>query len=479
MIRRCLLRSIVALSWMVATSFALALETGDPLAERISDIRLGDLLEMREDGVVRVLIPYSLTSFYLDRGKEKGIAVEFLREFEKTLNAGIKKEVLKTTVVLIPTRRDQLIADLVEGRGDLIVANMTVTEERAASIDFASPILTGVRELVVTGKDAPAIASLDDLSGMEIHIRRSSSYFESLQTVNEALAGKGLEPANLVLVDERLEDEDLLEMIQAGILPAIVIDEHKAHLWLQVLDGLQLHADVPLREGGEIAWAMRKNSPELKAAVDKFMGKARKGTTFGNILFRRYYRDSDWLKNPKITEYREKLDHLRQLFQKYGSQFDIDYLLLAAQAFQESKFDQSARSRAGAVGVMQLLPSTANDPNVNVKNIEELERNIEAGAKYMRFIADRYFSDEGLSEEQRIFFAFAAYNAGPNRVVRIRKKAKDPDQWFRNVEWDVARSVGTEPVRYVKNIYRYYLVFRGLEERRDATGRAGPRLGNK
>jgi membrane-bound lytic murein transglycosylase MltF len=216
---------------------------------------------------------------------------------------------------------------------------------------------------------------------------------------------------------------------------------------------------------------MRKNSPELKAAIDKFMGKARKGTTFGNILFRRYYRNSDRLRNPKLTEYREKLDHLRQLFQKYGSQFNIDYLLLAAQAFQESKFDQSARSRAGAIGVMQLLPSTAADPNVNVKNINDLERNIEAGAKYMRFIADRYFSDEGLSEEQRILFAFAAYNAGPNRVVRIRNKANDPSQWFGSVEWDVASSVGTEPVRYVKNIYRYYLVFRGFEKRRDARER--------
>ena len=275
----------------------------------------------------------------------------------------------------------------------------------------------------------------------------------------------------MVLVDERLEDEDLLEMIQAGILPAVVIDEHKAHLWLQVLEGLQLHTDVPLREGGEIAWAMRKNSPELKAAVDKFMDKTRKGTTFGNILFRRYYRDSDWLKNPKLTKYREKLDHLRQLFKKYGSQFNIDYLLLAAQAFQESKFDHSVRSRAGAIGVMQILPSTAADPNVNVKNIKKLERNIEAGAKYMRFIADHYFGDKDLSEDQRILFAFAAYNAGPNRIVRIRKKAKDPGQWFGSVEWDVANSVGTEPVRYVRNIYRYYLVFRGFEERRDATRR--------
>lgn len=471
MIRRRLLRSIAALSWIVAASLALALETGDPLAERISGIRLGDLSGMREAGVVRVLIPFSLTSYYLDRGELKGIAVELLREFEKTLNAGIKKEVQKTTIVLIPTHRDQLIALLVEGRGDLIVANMTVTEERAASVDFASPILTDVRELVVTDKGVPALASLADLSGMEIHVRRSSSYFESLQAANEALAKKGLEPANVVLVDERLEDEDLLEMIQAGILPAIVIDEHKAHLWLQVLDGLQLHTDAPLREGGEIAWAMRKNSPELKAAVDRFMDKARKGTTFGNILFRRYYRDSDWLKNPKLTKYREKLDHLRQLFKKYGSQFNIDYLLLAAQAFQESKFDHSVRSRAGAIGIMQILPSTAADPNVNVKNIKELERNIEAGAKYMRFIADRYFGDKDLSEEQRIFFALAAYNAGPNRVVRIRKKAKDPGQWFGSVEWDVANSVGTEPVRYVKNIYRYYLVFRGFEERRNATGR--------
>jgi membrane-bound lytic murein transglycosylase MltF len=465
MIFRCLLRSIVALSWIVAATLAFALETGDPLAEDISEVWLGDLSGMREEGVVRVLIPYSFTSFYLDRGEEKGTAVELLREFEKTLNAGTKNEVRKTTVALVPTSRDKLIDHLVAGRGDLIVANMTITQERAARVDFASPILTDVRELVVTGKNAPPLASLEDLSGMEIHVRRSSSYFQSLQALNKTLAEKGFAPANVMLVDERLEDEDLLEMVQAGILPAIVIDEHKAHLWLQVLDGLQLHTDVPLREGGEIAWAMRKNSPELMAAVNKFMGKAKRGTTLGNILFRRYYRDSERLKNPKLAKYQEKLDHLRQLFKKYGGQFNIDYLLLAAQAFQESKFDQSVRSRVGAVGVMQVLPSTAADPNVNVANIEELEPNIEAGAKYIRFIADHRFGDQDLSEEQRIFFAFAAYNAGPNRVARIRMQAKNPNQWFGSAEWDVARAVGTEPVRYVKNIYRYYLVFRGIEER--------------
>ncbi len=442
-----------------------ALDSADTMVEFVTAPWHGDYSAMKKDKAVRVLIPYSITSYYIDKGKEKGLTVEYMREFQTFLNKSIKKEIDKVRIVLIPTRRDQLISGLVEGHGDIAAANLTITPERLEKVDFSTPVFTGVRELIITKKDAPEIAKLEDLSGKEVHVRESSSYFASLRSTNEALKEKGLAPITVVTVDERLEDEDLLEMVNTDIIPAIVMDEHKAKLWLGLFDGVKAHGEFPIRDGGEIAWAFRKKSPELEKVVNAFLATAKVGTSLGNILKRRYYSDINKLINPKTDAYDKKLQELIGLFRKYGEKYDIDPMLLAAQAFQESKFNNNAKSRAGAVGIMQLLPSTARDPNVNIKDFRKLENNIEAGAKYMRFVADHYFADADIPDLQKILFVFASYNAGPNRVARVRKKAKDPNAWFDNVEWEVSRAAGAEPIKYVKNIYIYYLVFTKLMER--------------
>ena len=451
----------------LATVFAgsgHALTSANTLADYVKEPWFGDYLAMKKEKSVRVLIPYSITGYYLDRGREKGLTVEYMREFENSLNMGIRKEIDKVRIVLVPSKRDELISGLVNGHGDIAAANLTITPERLEKVDFSNPLRRGVRELVITRKDAPDINELADLAGMEIHVRESSSYFDSLVRANAELTQSGQSPITIVTVDERLEDEDLLEMVHTGIVPAIVMDEHKANLWLGLFDDTRSHDGFALRTGGEIGWAFRKQSPELKKVVNDFIATARVGTTLGNILNRRYYSDINRLINPKTDAYNKKLDELEKLFAKYGAKYNIDPMLLAAQAFQESRFNNNARSRAGAVGIMQLLPSTARDPNVNIRNFTQLENNIEAGAKYMRFVADRYFTDTDIPDLDRILFVFASYNAGPNRVARVRQKAKDPTIWFDNVEWEVARAAGAEPIKYVKNIYIYYLVFSKFRE---------------
>ena len=137
-----------------------------------------------------------------------------------------------------------------------------------------------------------------------------------------------------------------------------------------------------------------------KKILDAFVEKNKKGTILGNILFKRYLQNTQWVRNAYSKEDMERFEQTVKLFQKYSDQYDFDWLMIAALGYQESRIDQSKRSPVGAVGVMQLLPSTAKDPNVNIPGIEELEDNIHAGAKYLRFLYDRYFEKEQLMEEK-------------------------------------------------------------------------------
>ncbi len=424
----------------------------------------GDLDGMAERGQLRALVTYSKTNYFLDGGTQRGITYEALREFETFLNKRLGRRTLKVSVVIIPVRRDELLPAVAEGLGDLAAANLTITPSREQTVDFSEPLAQGIAEVVVTGPAAPELEELDDLSGMEIHARPSSSYWASLTRLNQDLVGRGLDPIQLIPADEFLEDEDLLEMVNAGLLPMAVVDSHKAEFWAGVFDNLVVRRDLVLRSDASIGWAFRKNSPQLAAAVSDFSTSHRAGTLFGNVILQRYLKQNKWVKNHLADADRERIRSMIHLFQEYGDQYGFDFLMLAALAYQESGLDQSKRSRTGAVGVMQMLPSTATDPNVDIPNIEELEANIHAGTKYLRFLRDRYFSDQDLPDLDRQLFTFAAYNAGPARVRKLRTEAAemglDPNSWFGNVEVVAAKRVGRETVQYVSNISKYYVAYR-------------------
>jgi len=447
---------------------AAAADKDRPLEEALlrNEKWLGDFDEMVKQRTIRALVVYSKTFYFLDRGRQRGITYEFLKEFEKFVNNKLKTKKLKIHVVIIPVRRDELIPGLVEGFGDIAAANLTITPERQKQVDFSNPLLSGVKELLVTGPAAPPVTSLDDLAGAEIHVRRSSSYYESLVQLNESFKRAGKPQIELVLADEIFQDEDLLEMVNAGLNPMIVMDSHKAKFWEQVFDDIRVHPDIAVRTGGEIAWMFRKKSPKLAAVVNEFLKGHKMGTLFGNILLKRYLRDTKYVKNSVSEEELKKFKAMVEYFKKYADQYDFDYLMIGAQAYQESGLEQNKRSPAGAVGVMQLLPSTAADPNVGIANIEKLENNIHAGTKYLRFIIDQYYKDESMDDVDKLLFAFASYNAGPARVNGLRKKAAgtglNPNVWFHNVEMVAAKEIGRETVQYVSNIYKYYIVYRML-----------------
>ena len=425
---------------------------------------VGDLDAMAERGVVRALVVYTLGQYFLDGATQRGATYEALAEFERFLNDRLGRGKVKVAVLIIPVQRDELLPALERGLGDIAAASLTITDSRRETVDFSDPFLTGVRELVVTGPAGQGLKSLDDLSGREIHVRRSSSYWRSLSKLNDDLRSRDLEPVELVPVEEFLQDEDLLEMVNAGMLPAIIVDSHKAQFWAQFFDHITVHEDFAVRTGGSIGWAYRKDSPQLAEVVNAFVKKHKQGTLLGNVILNRYLKNTKWARNALSGEDAARFERTIEVFGKYGEQFGFDRLMLAALAYQESGLDQSVRSKAGAVGIMQVLPSTAADPNVGIPDITTLENNIHAGTKYLRFLRDRYFSDPGVDDLNQTLFSFASYNAGPARVAKLREEASrtglDPDVWFGNVEHVAAKRVGRETVQYVSNIAKYYVAYR-------------------
>lgn len=431
--------------------------------ERLTAPAVRDFDEMKQARLVRALLAHSRTLFYSDRGKQRGISADSVREFERWINRKYRRSLgaRPITVALIPTPRDKLIEHLREGRGDIAVANLTITPSRQAQVDFSVPELKNVSEIVVTGPASPRLARLADLAGREVHVRRHSSYYDSLVELNERFARDGRKPMQLRLVPDALEDEDLMEMLSAGLLEIIVVDDWKAKLWAKILPKIKPRPQLALRTGADIAWAFRQGSPQLEKEVNAFL-KSRKHygklTEWELLETRRRIRR---IENATRSSEWRKFEKTIALFRKYGERYGVDPLMVAAQGYRESRLDQGARSPAGAIGIMQLLPETGRA--MAVGDIRRLEPNIHAGVKYLRSLMDRYFDDPELDEQNRTLFAVAAYNAGPTRISRLRSRAQrqglDADIWFDNVEIAAGRAVGREPVLYVRDVFKYYAAY--------------------
>ncbi len=429
---------------------------------RIKETFTGDLPQIIERRLLRVLISYSRTNYFIDFGTERGFEYELLRKYEEHLNQG-RKLSQRVIVVFIPVPLEKLLSDLEAGRGDIAAGGLTVSEHRRRRVDFSTPYIPSVHEVVVSRSGGATIAEVDDLSGREVWVRRGSTYENSLRALNSRLEAAGKKPVKIVDAPPHLGTEDLLELLNAGVFDFTVADQHIAEAWAGALPKIRVHPDLGVSTGGSIAWAIRKKSPALKADLDAFVKSIRKGTLTGNIFFNRYFKASKWISNPLSKADQKRLEQLRHLFQKYGEIYGFDWLALAAVGYQESGLDQSQRSRAGAVGVMQLKPSTAADKNVNVTPIDTIENNIHAGTKYLAFLRDRYFSDPEIPDGARFDFTLAAYNTGPARVASLRREAAekgyDRNLWFGNVETVAAARVGSETLKYVANINKYYLAY--------------------
>jgi len=297
----------------------------------------GDLDGMIERRVIRILTVPSKTSYFLDKGVQRGTAVEYARLFEDALNKKLaaekklKDKNLKVRLVFIPVQSDDLLPALAAGKGDIAAANLTITPARQKLVDFSAAGMSNVSEIAVTGPASPQIGSLDDLAGKEIFVRKSSSYYESLVALNKKFAAEKKPPVKLKEAPEALHDEDLLEMLNAGLVAIVVVDNHIANFWKQVFPKLILHDNIAVRTGGEIAWAIRKGTPQLKAALDDFAARNKSGTAMGNQILTRYLKNVKYVKNSASEEERKKFMALIQYFQKYSDKYDVDWLLMGAQ----------------------------------------------------------------------------------------------------------------------------------------------------
>jgi membrane-bound lytic murein transglycosylase MltF len=434
--------------------------TGLDLASRLAKWT-GDLDGMEQRRTIRVLTSHNRTLYFIDKGIERGTAADQGRLLETELNKTMADGHLKVSVIFVPVSRDELLPALMDGRGDIVMGNLTITPERQKRVDFVDPWIANVDEIVVTGPEGPPIASLDSLSGQEVFVRESSSYYESLVTLNADFATRGLAPAILVPAPEELEDEDLLEMAAAGLVKVVVVDNHKAWFWQRVIPSLKLYPSVALRKGADVAWAIRKDSPKLKAALNAFLATNGKHSLNGRMIFRRYLLNTQYVKSATAEAEMKRFRQLIAYFRKYGSQYNLDWMLMAAQGYQESRLNQQAKSHVGAIGVMQIMPATGKE--LKVGDISQTEANIHGGVKYVRFMIDRYYKDEPMDDLNKGLFALAAYNCGPGRVRQLRREAAarglDGNVWFDNVERIAAEKIGRETVTYVSNIYKYYVSY--------------------
>ncbi|MEO1192176.1 MAG: lytic transglycosylase F [Pseudomonadota bacterium] len=433
---------------------------------------------MVKRGMIRALVVYDEVFYYLDGFQEKGLTFQELNLFEKELNRDLKlHRGHQVEVIFIPVERDRLIPDLLAGKGDIAAANITVTPEREAKVDFTQPFTEGVDELLVSSPGFPKITGTDGLSGQKVAVRPQSSFHGSLLELNKTLTAAGKDPVDIIEVDANLTDGAITQLVSEGLYPATLLDSYETQLWHEIFPKLQIHKDVALRKDAKIAWAIRKDSPKLKKELDRFVRTHKFGTRITNILVNRYLKNPHHVRHAMEMLKHESKKETVKFFKTYADQYEFDWLLLIAQGYQESKLDQNLRSAAGAVGLMQLLPSTAAGPPIEIRDISKAGPNVHAGAKYMRYILDTYFNDASIPPQDQHMLALAGYNAGPNRIAGLRKRAKaqglDPNRWFGSMEVLVARTVGRQPVDYVRNIFEYYVAYTRAQTLQQAEVMAG------
>nr|WP_321513274.1 transporter substrate-binding domain-containing protein [uncultured Pseudodesulfovibrio sp.] len=431
--------------------------------ERVSRNWTGDLFEAIEQGrPVRVLVSYNQTNFFLSKGVMRGLEVDLMGAYRRYLDKNNPGKKIRMVFLAVPF--DQLLPALLDGRGDIVAAGLTVTGDRQERVAFSFPYRQNIKDIVVGGYRSQVLMSLDDLAGKKLHVMSGSSYIEHLHAVSRSLEARGMDPVDVIEADPDLVTEDLLEMVARGFINYVVAEDQLAEVWKKSMPGLRLFNDVVIHSGDQLAWAVRPGNKEFKESLDAFSRTVRQGTLKGNMFYKRYFVNEEHVLNYNDPLERGRLEPMAKLFQKYADKYGFDWLKVAAMAFQESGFNQDMRSIRGAVGVMQIKPSTASDPNVNIKDIEKLDNNIHAGTKYLHFLCEKYFKD--IDPEHRVDFALAAYNAGPARVRGLRRKAAemglDPDRWFGNVEWVAYNEIGHETPDYVAHVQMYYAAYKSM-----------------
>ena len=448
---------LIALCLMLLPLTATARLAGPLQAGQPSQVR--DLAQIRSSQVLRVLVNQSRNSSGQVQGESIGVEYHRLRAFERYLN-GHARDGQEITLKIIPKAKDQLLGALLRGEGDLMAPGELLDVKPTHAVTPSDPIIERVPLMLVGVKGERRYTRLEQLSGRTVALTTGSAAGEALNVINQKLALRKLPPVNIEWVDPTLAVEDVLEMVQAGIYHLTLVEQPIAERWAKLMPKLRFDRKVLVSEPGAMRWYVRRDASMLRASVDRFL------TTYTvpadqNVAFERVYRRLYRVHYPLARADRQKLEKLRPVLQKHAQQQGMDWLNLAALAFKESTLNPNAKGTGGATGLLQITPSAAQ--RVGVNNIQNVEGNVQAGAKYLAMIRRKFFASPQLNERERMAFVLAAYNMGPERVQGMRAEARrrglNPNQWFFQVERIAMEQVGMGAVSYVNSVNKYYLAF--------------------
>ena len=416
-----------------------------------------DLAGIAERGVLRVITRNGAGTYYIWRGELMGFEYDLAREFAS--RQGLRME------LVVPPGRADLLPGVGAGMGDVGAASLPASVARAEreGVVFSRPYHRAVETVVARAGDS-SIQRVEDLAGRRVAVRRGSAYWQTL----ELLQREGIE-LDIVEVPDQLETEEIIARVADGEYDLTLADSNLLAVELAWRDDVR--AAIELGEPVFYGWAMRPGNPKLREAVDAFFGKEYRGTLF-NVIARKYFGKPERIRQHaegrpgrqgRISDWD---DHIR----RYAADYGFDWRLIAAQMHQESRFDPDARSFAGALGLLQILPRTARQ--MEIYDLSDPVAGIDAGVRYLAWTRDRF--PEELPADERTWFALAAYNVGPGHVhdaQRIaREEGLDPMRWFdqteralllkRKREYARKSRFGycrcSEPVQYVRAIRQRY-----------------------
>lgn len=403
--------------------------------------------------------------YYRDRGQSYGIATELVRGLESYLQKRLPaagRAGISVTVITIPSTREQIPTQLVSGQADLAIGDFAKSSPMRSFLAFSLPIVVDNPAIVVTRPGLREPDTLGDLSGLRIKVTEDSRAWRALQQVNRELLSRNQLPVDLRVMDPVLSDEDLLDMTRASLIDHTIVDRDVARFWKAVLPGLRVDDALEIAPPTDEAWLVRPDAPRLLAEVNAFLTTVRGTPQQGYAPLKRRLADLGWARPALQPPYRQRLSPLLPLFERHAGRYDLDPWLLAAIAFQESGLDHQVRSPYGTVGLMQILPSTGR--TLKVGDIRQLEPNVHAAAKYLRQLMDDLGPIEGARDVDRVQLALASYNAGPNRLRRVRDQAEreglDPNRWKGQVELVMGARHGQHTVGYVNNVTKVWLAYR-------------------
>lgn len=418
-----------------------------------------DLADIRRSGVLRVLVNQSRNASGQIKGEVIGIEAQRLRALVQQLNRDDNAKAVR--LQLIPTAKDQLIAALLRGEGDLVAPGERLASQPGATVSATLPTERLVPLVIVARKGNRRYQRLEDLSGRVLLLPVGSAVPAAVSTLNQRLKSMGREPLSIETADASLAAEDVLELVNSGLYLLTAMELPVAERWARVMPALRVDRHIQLEQKGATHWYVRRGATVLHARVDRFL-KGYQSPADRDASFQRLYRRAYRLHNTLGPVERKRLERVRPVLQKQGSRHGLDWMFLAAMAYKESTLNPAARGVGGATGLMQITPAAAR--SVGVSNITALENNVEASARYLLALRNRHFAGKQMGESDRRAFMLAAYNMGPQRVQSMRAEARrrglNPDRWFFHVERVALEELGMGVPAYVSAVNKYYLAYR-------------------